>query len=519
MTLDVRIKENEHWWGGAVCCSDSLPITENSVYDYNMADDSNQTMPLLISDMGRYVWCYGVPKIHASGGVITLECSGNIELTQAGSSLREAYLAAKDAHFPFTGKLPPEDFFTSAQYNTWMELDYNQSQDAVLKYAHSLIDAGFEPGVLMIDEGWHTRYGIWEFDRAKFPDPKAMIDELHSLSFRVMLWVVPNYTADGQHFVLATDPRLSLLDGAAKDKKYLLRTDSGEVALVKWWNGYSAIYNMCREEDRALLRERLMRLVRDYGVDGFKFDGGNLAMYAPYNVVNGNQTAYTAEELNAAWIDFGREFEYHEYKDCFGAGGLPIIQRLQDRFHTWEGHGIDSILPAALNAGLTGHPFICPDMVGGGEWLFNYMPGFKCDEELFVRMAQCSALFPMIQFSWLPGRMLSEENAALCLAAAKMHKDFSACILRLAKESAASGEPIIRAMEYSYPHEGFAEVNDQFMLGDDILVAPVIQKGGATRRVRLPEGRWNYLGEEEYIGGSTVTVSAPLSVLPYFVKG
>ena len=159
--------------------------------------------------------------------------------------------------------------------------------------------------------------------------------------------------------------------------------------------------------------------------------------------------SYTAEELNAAWIDFGRQFEYHEYKDCFMAGGLPIVQRLQDRHHTWVGHGIDSIIPAALNAGLTGHPFICPDMVGGGEWLFNYLPGFKCDEELFVRMAECSALFPMIQFSWSPRRMLSEENAALCLKAAEMHRDFSEIIMKAVRESAVSGEPVIRHMEYS----------------------------------------------------------------------
>ena len=56
------------------------------------------------------------------------------------------------------------------------------------------------------------------------------------------------------------------------------------------------------------------------------------------------------------------------------------------------------------------------------------------------------------------------------------------------------------------------------MIGDRILVAPVVRKGDVTRTVKLPAGRWAYLGEEIMNGGTTVTVDAPLSVLPYFEK-
>ena len=168
--------------------------------------------------------------------------------------------------------------------------------------------------------------------------------------------------------------------------------------------------------------------------------------------------------------------------------------------------------------GLIGHPFVCPDMIGGGWWSLNYDPDFKLDQELFVRMAQASALLPMMQFSWAPWRMLDNDHAKLCLEAAKLHKKFAPYIIELVKESAVSGEPIVRHMEYSYPHRGYERIEDQFMLGDDILVAPVSVKGQFAKEVVLPEGKWLYLGKEEYEGGKTVTVDCPLSVLPYFTK-
>ena len=516
--LTVKMLAGEHWWGGSSSQGEYEPSDAESKHDYDMFWGSNQTMPLFLSDMGRYIWCDRPMKVHLEKGVFELFAPSEIILCEAGKTLRDAYLVASRKHFPFSGKIPPQKFFTTAQYNTWMELDYNQTQEGVLRYARGLIEHGYEPGVLMIDEGWHMRYGIWEFDTAKFPNPKAMVDELHAMGFTVMLWVVPAVTVDGKDFVIACDPVRTHLSGGGGNKIHFLRTDSGDVAIVKWWNGYSAILNMCNEDDREFLDSKLRYLMETYGVDGFKFDGGNISMYNPENIVNGTQTRYTADELNLAWNDFGTRYLYHEYKDTFKGGGKPVVQRLQDRNHKWNDHGLTSILPAALLQGLIGHPFICPDMVGGGEWSFNYVPNFQCDQELFVRMAQCSALFPMIQYSWAPWRMLDEKHSTLCHEAAMLHKRYAAYIMELVNESAVSGEPIVRHMEYECPHCGYEKITDQFFLGSDILVAPVMEQGQTVRRVVLPAGKWLYGGVTEYEGGKTVEVPAPIEALPYFVR-
>lgn len=517
MKLTVDILDGEYWYGGSSDSSGNQPFSRLTEYKIDYRDTAgNQTMPLLLSTKGRYIWSEHAFLMSISDGVITLD-GEDIALSSSGSTLRDAYLHAMREHFPFSGKLLPEKFFETAQYNTWMEYTYNPTQERVLEYAHAIVDNGYEPGILIIDEGWHIHYGCWEFDFVKFPDPKAMVDELHALGFTVMLWVVPFVTADNRAFLDLENKDIKY-EGKVENKSPLLQTDEGRPALVHWWNGYSCILNFCLPEAVEYLDKRLHHLMDDYGVDGFKFDGGSIGLYHPKSIVNGTQTKYTPEELNIAWNEFGERYTYHEYKDTFKGGGKSVIQRIRDRGHRWGGDGLESLIPFALVQGLIGHPFICPDMIGGGEWSFNLIPDFKCDEELFVRMAECSSLFPMMQFSWAPWRLLSAQNQEKCLGAAKLHKKFAEFIKSEVARAAHDGEPIVRAIEYNYPNAGFECTVDAFMLGERYLVCPVIKRGEVEREVKLPEGKWLYCDGTLFDGGKTVCVSAPLGVLPYFEK-
>ena len=67
-------------------------------------------------------------------------------------------------------------------------------------------------------------------------------------------------------------------------------------------------------------------------------------------------------------------------------GGKPVVQRLFDKNHAWKGNGLDCLISHGIFTGLIGCPFICPDMIGGGEWT-AFVYG-KHDEELFIRMAE-----------------------------------------------------------------------------------------------------------------------------------
>lgn len=521
---EFKMLENEVWWGGSSGWKKMLGGNLVNVQPYDktmqetfdsLSDGQNQSAPLFLSSKGRYVWSDSPLKATFNKGVVTIE-GKNVKLIKAGDCLRDAYLSAMKSYFPFEQKDLPEKFFTTAQYNTWMEFTYNPTQKSVLEYAHAIVDNGYKAGILIIDEGWSIHYGTWEFDFVKFPDPKAMIDELHELGFTVMLWLVPYVTLDGREYLEVAYPSISQLEGKEYKTK-LARQPNGQVAVTEWWNGLSGVYDMCEQADRDWLDAQLSHLMQDYGVDGFKFDGGNIDSFCEHSWVTAPPTR-SAEELNKAWNDFGARYTYHEYKDTYGRGGRAMIQRLRDKSHTWDDDGLQSIIPAVIVQGLLGYPYICPDMVGGGQWIFNLDPNFKADEELFVRMAQCSALFPMIQFSWAPWRLLGKEAQALCLEASKLHTKFADKILKLVKETKTTGEPIIRSMEYAYPHNGYERVADQFLLGDDVLVCPVLIKGQTKRNVKLPTGEWRYVDGTVYTGGTEIMVDAPLSVLPYFEK-
>ena len=189
-----------------------------------------------------------------------------------------------------------------------------------------------------------------------------------------------------------------------------------------------------------------------------------------------------------------------------------MVWRLSDKLHSWTYNGINTLIPNGVLQGLLGYAYSCPDMIGGGDYLdFSKTKG-KLDEELFVRYAQCAALFPMMQFSAAPWDILTEENARLCKDAAKTHEKLGEYIIALSENAAQTGEPIIRHMAYKFPDEDFELVNDQFMLGGKYLVAPVVVKGQTQKTVKLPKGSWNYNGEI-IVGGRSISIPAPLGQL------
>lgn len=506
-SYSVAFRDGEHWYG--LCAGDGMrfPLSADSVYaaDFTVNMTGNQIAPILISDAGRYIYgdlCFAVD---VRDGVLTVRSEGTVELIEAGSTLKEAYLAAASAHFPPQRGIPPREFFETPQYNTWIELLYHQNQADILRYAHGLIDNGYPAGVFMIDDTWQKDYGCWEFNPERFPDPRAMIDELHAAGFRVMLWVCPYISPDSPEY----------RELAAQE--LLTKTAAHKPSIHEWWDGYSAALDLSNPLAILWLDRKLRSLCERYGVDGYKFDAGDARYY-----VNDKDSFGGVEpnDFSSLWAQYGINYPYNEYRACVGCQGYPLVQRLADKCHSWDGTGLAALIPNTLTQGIMGYAYTCPDMIGGGEWSFFRDEGLadRLDQELFVRYAQCAALMPMMQFSAAPWRVLSEENALRCLRAARLHMQYGHVFLSLAEHAGKTGEPIVRYMEYEFPHAGFAEVTDQFMLGDRILVAPVTTKGARTRSVKLPQGRWAYLGEKIYDGGCDVTVDASLDVLPFFEK-
>ena len=121
----------------------------------------------------------------------------------------------------------------------------------------------------------------------------------------------------------------------------------------------------------------------------------------------------------------------------------------------------------------------------------------------------------MMQISVAPWRVLDAKHLAMCREVVLLHAKMGDYIYELAQKASKDGEPIIRHLKYAFPNDGFEFCDDQFMLGDKYLVAPMNFKG-ISRNVKLPKGNWvDDLGKK-YKGGQTVKMDVPLNRLVYF---
>ena len=358
---------------------------------------------------------------------------------------------------------------------------------------------GFPKGIIMIDDNWQKNYGEWEFSCERFDDPRGMMDLLHTLGFKVMLWVCP--------FVASATPTYRELMWS---KKLMFATaEKKQPAIVRWWNGQSAIIDLSNPEGMAWYKAQLQHLIDEYGVDGFKLDAGDAFFYKGiYGQDDISQNAHA--ELHTS---VGLDFEFNEYRASWKMGGQPLVQRLRDKGHNWEDLG--ALIPDMIALGLIGHPYSCPDMIGGGL-VESFWDNPDMDEELVVRSTQVSTLMPMMQFSVAPWRILGPDNLAICRDMAQLHYNLGDEILALARQSAQTGEPMIRSLEYVFPGMGYAVIRDQFLLGNDILVAPVTGKGQREREVFFPNGKWQGDDGSMVKGPTKKTIQVPLERLPWY---
>ncbi len=502
--MQIKFSENEYWWGGSVNAGHFMPFDKNSNLKYDLVNHvgggNDQYAPLMLSSKGRYVWSEKPFTIDIANGVMTLE-GEDFELVENCENLRGAYLDAMKKHFPFNGKTPDELFFKTLQYNTWIEMGTEQTTENILRYANEILDNGFAPGVMMIDGGWQEDYGTYDFHRRKIPDPKFLMDELHRLGYKVIIWVSPIVSSAGTQFKML------------RDKGYLCMDRDGNVAIRKWWSGYSAVLDLTNPEASAWMQGEMNKLMELYGVDGFKFDAGDAYFYDDNDQTHDR---ILAREHTTYFNEVGAKYPFNEFRAGYKFGGREIVARLHDKKHTWDNTGIGALVPHTLVQGLLGYAYCCPDMVGGGDLVGASGLG-EIDEELFIRWTQANALMGMMQMSIAPWRILSKEAFDIVVKYLKLHADFGEKFVELGRHAAKTGEPVTRALAYQFPNEGLDSINDEFMLGDDILVAPVITKGVRERVVHFPSGKWQDENGRVYEGGA-YTVPAPLDKLPWFKK-
>jgi alpha-glucosidase len=282
-------------------------------------------------------------------------------------------------------------------------------------------------------------------------------------------------------------------------------------AMVAWWNGKSAMLDLSNPQAKRWFTDALLQLQVSCGMDGFKLDAGDTEFYKDSYL---SHEKLDVNEQARLFGEIGLAFPLNEYRASWKLAGRPLVQRLRDKSHDWG--DLEKLIPDMIAAGLLGYTFVCPDMIGGGEFT-SFLNHSSIDQDLVVRSAQVHALAPMMQFSVAPWRILDAAHLGAVKKAVALRMRFTPRLLALAKMSAASGEPILRPLTYVFPDAGYENIKDQFMMGDDLLVAPMVAKG-ASRTVLIPPGSWKADDGGVIAGPAQKTFEVPLARLLYFQR-
>ena len=497
------------WWGATTFFGSEQPYGTTPRRDLAEFSYCNPTAPLLLSDRGEYIWSDKPFAFAFTNGVPVIDPRGELIRRAAGDSLRDAYLAASRVHFPPSGRRPEDDFFVKPQFNTWVESCLiGNGERMVADYANGIVSNRFPCGIFMIDDGWASKdaYGDLVFDTKLFPHAKMLLADLRAKGFRTLLWTTPYVYTTADFFKSRAQSDLFLRDRA-----------NGRRDTYCYYQGVPpcGLLDLFNTTTWDALENRYKAFMTEYGFDGYKFDFTD-AECLRRQVVKGEPIPEGRHpcDYTEAWGRFAERFPFHELRAGYRFGGRPLVVRLQDKYHSWE--DLRLLIPDMIAAGLLGCPFVCPDMIGGGTAAGGFQTGV--DRKLFVRSAQVQALMPMMQFSVAPWRVLDGEALACCREAAELHVAESPRILRLADEAARTGEPIVRSLEYMFPHQGLDGCKTQFMLEDELLVAPVLSPDDSVA-VRLPAGMWRDDLGVEHVGPCELKLeNVPLNRLPRFSR-
>lgn len=494
----VEFIKDEYWYPCVVNDGYMFPLDFSSCYEMNFSFNNtyNQIAPILISSCGRIIVLKDGGLVVFNKGIIEIDAP-KIFIKKSGTTLKDAQLLAlKNCKCKF---IPNEIAFKKPQLCTWIALGTNQTEKNILDYATEFIKKGFEPGILIIDDGWQKDNGSFEFDLNKIPNPKDLIDKLHNLGFKVSIWLCPyvSFTSSNLNYLVEND--------------YLVKNDSGKIAIAEWFDENSYQIDFCNKKAYKWFSDQCNKFRKEYGIDGFKLDCGD-EQYLKGKVKKANQ-------INQKYVDCLTEknnFSVLEARTVYKHNCQNVIQRLSDKCHCFEieegysqlfgdykKYGLLTLIPDYLLLSLFGYFYGCPDMAGGGN-----INDKKSDlnSELLIRWIQTSALLPMVQFSY---PYWNSDDKDVCKATSNVmaiRNKFINLYVDLAKNAQKTHEPIVRYLEYEFPKQGFEKVTDMYMLGSDYLVVPLIKKDETKKHIKFPKGyEWvNILTNEVYVNEATI---------------
>lgn len=374
------------------------------------------------------------------------------------------------------------------------------------------------------------RYG------APWQDPKKLIYDLHASGLRLLLWVVPIY-AQGDNLETGWNADVCLAENErVKAEGYaVLNADGTPYEIPHTWCIGSMVPDFTSERASRYWFSRFEYL-KELGIDGFKTDGGEFIHDPAVRFFDGTTGAEGRNRYPELYTEAFAAFAGEERIVFSRAGGQRSpsfsVMWAGDQESTWQEFA--SVLKAGLSAGLSGTSLWGYDIAG----FSGYLPS----AELYLRALQTAAFLPVMQWHSDPvsngrcdftGAWKINDRSPWNIAAYHkndallgvfreqffLHYNLLPYFWMLMKEASKSGIPILRHLALEFPEdETTFNIEDEFMVGDALLVAPVLRDYVKTRKFYLPRGRWYDFYTGALYGGGWHEVPLKTRRLPVFLR-
>jgi alpha-glucosidase (family GH31 glycosyl hydrolase) len=366
---------------------------------------------------------------------------------------------------------------------------------------------------LILDVFWFREMGDLAFDPQNWPDPRTMLARLKQQGFRIVVIEEPYLTLKSRNYPEAIA------------RGYLARHHDGSPYTFDFWPGECALLDFSNPAAREWWSEKHRPLL-EMGIDGWWTDLNEPAKHfqdmthfaGPAAAVHNS----TAISMQQAIYDAHQCYAPEQRVFILSRSAFPGSQRYGAAL--WSGDvdkTFDSLrkqVALGLNVGLAGIPLWGSDIGGFGF-------GGECTAELYARWFEFSAFCPLcrphgdqkeLREPWQFGT----EIEAICRKYLQLRYRLLPYIYNAVYQACTTGIPIMRALVLDFPADPrVVNLNDEYMFGPDILVAPMLDQGTVERNVYLPEGAWfNYWTDEVSRGPQFITVCAPLDTVPLFIK-